>query len=261
MLNPSAVSYTKSAGSQQSWPVQKCRPDACRRGDVGRRRQFGRGGDAGRGGLRRRRRDAAALRPRRGAGAKGACCAGRDIHDARRVAETMGFPHYVLDYESRFRESVVEEFADTYLAGATPVPCIRCNERVKFRDLLETARDLDADCMATGHYIRRVEGPHGPELHRAADPGARPELFPVLDHAASSWASCASRSAGWRRRPRRGRLPRATGCRSPTSPTARTSASCRTATMPRSSRSCAPARPSRARSSISTDGSSGGTRG
>src|SRR6187431_2105470 len=94
---------------------------------------------------------------------KGACCAGRDIHDARRVAETMGFPHYVLDYESRFRESVVEEFADAYLAGATPVPCIRCNERVKFRDLLETARDLDADCMATGHYIRRVEGPHGAE--------------------------------------------------------------------------------------------------
>jgi tRNA-uridine 2-sulfurtransferase len=101
---------------------------------------------------------------------KGACCAGRDIHDARRVAERLGFPHYVLDYESRFREAVVEEFADAYLAGATPVPCIRCNERVKFRDLLETARDLDADCMATGHYVRRIEGPAGPELHRAADP-------------------------------------------------------------------------------------------
>ncbi|MEM8787920.1 MAG: tRNA 2-thiouridine(34) synthase MnmA [Pseudomonadota bacterium] len=101
---------------------------------------------------------------------KGACCAGRDIHDARRVAETMGFPHYVLDYENRFRESVIDEFADAYLAGATPVPCIRCNERVKFRDLLETARDLDADCMATGHYIQRKMGPLGPELHRAADP-------------------------------------------------------------------------------------------
>jgi tRNA-specific 2-thiouridylase len=100
---------------------------------------------------------------------KGACCAGRDIHDARRVAETMGFPHYVLDYENRFRESVIDEFADAYLAGATPVPCIRCNERVKFRDLLETAKDLDADCMATGHYIRRFEGPAGAELHRAAD--------------------------------------------------------------------------------------------
>jgi tRNA-uridine 2-sulfurtransferase len=100
---------------------------------------------------------------------KGACCAGRDIHDARRVAEAMGFPHYVLDYENTFREAVIDEFADAYLAGATPVPCIRCNERVKFRDLLETARDLDADCMATGHYIRRMMGPAGPELHRAAD--------------------------------------------------------------------------------------------
>ncbi|WP_339641753.1 tRNA 2-thiouridine(34) synthase MnmA [Jannaschia helgolandensis] len=101
---------------------------------------------------------------------KGACCAGRDIHDARRVAETMGFPHYVLDYEDTFRESVIDEFADAYLGGATPVPCIRCNERVKFRDLLETARDLDADCMATGHYIQRKVGARGPELHRAADP-------------------------------------------------------------------------------------------
>ncbi|KPP88892.1 MAG: tRNA-specific 2-thiouridylase MnmA [Rhodobacteraceae bacterium HLUCCA08] len=101
---------------------------------------------------------------------KGACCAGRDIHDARRVAEEMGFPHYVLDYENTFREAVIDEFADSYLAGATPVPCIRCNERVKFRDLLETARDLEADCMATGHYIRRQMGPLGAELHQAADP-------------------------------------------------------------------------------------------
>ncbi|MFB9223275.1 tRNA 2-thiouridine(34) synthase MnmA [Paracoccus cavernae] len=101
---------------------------------------------------------------------KGACCAGQDIHDARRVAERIGFPHYVLDYENKFRESVIEEFADAYLAGATPVPCIRCNERVKFRDLLETAKDLDADCMATGHYIRREMGPNGAELHMAADP-------------------------------------------------------------------------------------------
>ena len=100
---------------------------------------------------------------------KGACCAGRDIHDARRVAETMGFPHYVLDYENMFRAAVIDEFADAYLAGATPVPCIRCNERVKFRDLLATARDLDADCMATGHYIQRKIGAGGPELHRAAD--------------------------------------------------------------------------------------------
>ncbi|MES2967330.1 MAG: tRNA 2-thiouridine(34) synthase MnmA [Pseudomonadota bacterium] len=100
---------------------------------------------------------------------KGACCAGRDIHDARRVAETMGFPHYVLDYENTFREAVIEEFADAYLAGATPVPCIRCNERVKFKDLLATARDLDADCMATGHYIQRKMGPAGAELHQATD--------------------------------------------------------------------------------------------
>jgi tRNA-specific 2-thiouridylase len=100
---------------------------------------------------------------------KGACCAGRDIHDARRVAETMGFPHYVLDYENVFKDAVIDEFADSYLAGATPVPCIRCNERVKFKDLLETAKDLDADCMATGHYIQRADGANGAELHSAAD--------------------------------------------------------------------------------------------
>lgn len=99
---------------------------------------------------------------------KGACCAGQDIHDARRVAEEMGFPHYVLDYENRFKESVIDEFADAYLAGATPVPCIRCNEKVKFRDLLETAKDLEADCMATGHYIQRFETEKA-ELHQAAD--------------------------------------------------------------------------------------------
>ena len=100
---------------------------------------------------------------------KGACCAGIDIHDARRVAEEMGFPHYVLDYENIFRDAVIDEFADSYLAGATPVPCIRCNERVKFKDLLETARDLEADCMATGHYIQRKMGAQGPELHSATD--------------------------------------------------------------------------------------------
>lgn len=100
---------------------------------------------------------------------KGACCAGIDIHDARRVAEEMGFPHYVLDYENIFKDAVIDEFADSYLAGATPVPCIRCNERVKFKDLLETAKDLEADCMATGHYIQRKMGAHGAELHAAAD--------------------------------------------------------------------------------------------
>jgi len=100
---------------------------------------------------------------------KGACCAGQDIADARRVAEALGFPHYVLDYESRFSDAVMDDFADTYLAGATPIPCIRCNENVKFKDLLETARDLGGACMATGHYIRRVAGPNGPELRRAFD--------------------------------------------------------------------------------------------
>ena len=107
---------------------------------------------------------------------KGACCAGRDIHDAARVAEVMGFPHYVLDYENTFREAVIEEFADAYLAGATPVPCIRCNERVKFKDLLATAKDLNADCMATGHYIQRMVGA-GPELHMASDPNRDQSYF------------------------------------------------------------------------------------
>jgi tRNA-specific 2-thiouridylase len=101
---------------------------------------------------------------------KGACCAGQDIHDARTAAERIGIPHYVLDYESRFRQDVIEEFADAYLRGETPIPCIRCNQTVKFRDLLDVARDLGAEAMATGHYVRRLEGAHGPELHRAADP-------------------------------------------------------------------------------------------
>jgi tRNA-uridine 2-sulfurtransferase len=99
----------------------------------------------------------------------GACCAGQDIHDARRVADSVGFPHYVLDYESRFRNAVMEDFADTYLAGATPIPCVRCNQTVKFKDLKRVAEDLGADCLATGHYVRRVDGAAGPELHRAAD--------------------------------------------------------------------------------------------
>jgi tRNA-specific 2-thiouridylase len=100
---------------------------------------------------------------------KGACCAGQDIHDAARVAETLGIPHYVLDYEARFRDAVIEDFADSYVRGETPIPCIACNERVKFRDLLATARDLGAVALATGHYARSIEGPSGPELHRAID--------------------------------------------------------------------------------------------
>ena len=100
---------------------------------------------------------------------KGACCAGADIYDAKRVAQSLGIPHYVLDYESRFRKNVIEDFADSYARGETPIPCVRCNERVKFADLLDTARELGAQALATGHYVRRIEGAGGAELHAAAD--------------------------------------------------------------------------------------------
>lgn len=100
---------------------------------------------------------------------KGACCAGEDIRDAKRVAERIGIPHYVLDYEQRFRDEVMADFADSYAAGETPIPCIRCNERVKFRDLLETARDLGAKALATGHYIASRPGVHGRDLYRPHD--------------------------------------------------------------------------------------------
>jgi len=108
---------------------------------------------------------------------KGACCAGQDIHDARQAADAIGIPHYVLDYESRFREQVIEDFADAYLRGETPIPCIRCNQTVKFRDLLDVARDLGAAAMATGHYVRREAGPTGPQLRRAADPARDQSYF------------------------------------------------------------------------------------
>jgi tRNA-specific 2-thiouridylase len=110
-------------------------------------------------------------------GRKGACCAGQDIHDARRVADRLGVPHYVLDYESRFRADVIDDFADSYVRGETPIPCVRCNQTVKFRDLLTTARDLGAEALATGHYVRRVDGPEGPELHRGADPARDQSYF------------------------------------------------------------------------------------
>ncbi|WP_044283263.1 tRNA 2-thiouridine(34) synthase MnmA [Candidatus Endolissoclinum faulkneri] len=102
-------------------------------------------------------------------GSVGGCCAGKDIYDARVVAELFGIPHYVLDYESRFHERVIEDFADSYLRGKTPIPCVQCNQRIKFRDLLITARGLGASALVTGHYVRRVPGPHGVELHRAID--------------------------------------------------------------------------------------------
>jgi tRNA-uridine 2-sulfurtransferase len=108
---------------------------------------------------------------------KGACCAGQDIHDARAAAAAIGMPHYVLDYESRFRDAVMEDFADAYVRGETPIPCVRCNQTVKFRDLLDTARDLGAAAMATGHYVRRLAGPSGAQLHRAVDPARDQSYF------------------------------------------------------------------------------------
>lgn len=108
---------------------------------------------------------------------KGACCAGQDIHDARRVADALDIPHYVLDREARFRDAVIEDFADAYARGETPIPCIRCNQTVKFQDLVALARDLGCEALATGHYARRVEGPEGPELHRAADPARDQSYF------------------------------------------------------------------------------------
>jgi tRNA-specific 2-thiouridylase len=105
------------------------------------------------------------------------CCAGQDIYDAKAVADRLGIAHHVFDYESRFRESVIERFADEYARGRTPIPCISCNQGVKFTDLFAFARELGADCLATGHYVRRAPGPNGPELRRAADPARDQSYF------------------------------------------------------------------------------------
>jgi tRNA-uridine 2-sulfurtransferase len=110
-------------------------------------------------------------------GRAGSCCAGQDIRDARAVCDLLGIAHYVFDHESRFRESVIDQFADEYLAGRTPIPCVRCNMGVKFTDLFRLARELGADALATGHYVRRVLGPAGPELHRATDPARDQSYF------------------------------------------------------------------------------------
>lgn len=100
---------------------------------------------------------------------KGACCAGVDIHDARNVADQIGIPHYVLDYENLFRDAVINDFADSYLRGETPIPCVRCNQTVKFHDLLKTAKDLGAEALCTGHYVKRIVGMNGVELHCGDD--------------------------------------------------------------------------------------------
>ena len=107
----------------------------------------------------------------------GSCCAGQDIRDAAAVADRLGFQHHVVDHESAFRESVVETFADEYLAGRTPIPCVRCNMGPKFTDLFAIARELGADCLATGHYVRRVENAGRAELHRAHDPARDQSYF------------------------------------------------------------------------------------
>ncbi|SMF68268.1 tRNA 2-thiouridine(34) synthase MnmA [Allosphingosinicella indica] len=107
----------------------------------------------------------------------GSCCAGQDIYDARTVADRLGIAHHVFDYESRFREGVIDRFADEYVRGRTPIPCVSCNQGVKFTDLLGFAREMGADCLATGHYVRRVAGPHGAELHRADDPARDQSYF------------------------------------------------------------------------------------
>ena len=166
-------------------------------------------------------------------GRKGACCAGQDIHDARRVADRLGIPHYVIDAEDRFAGAVIADFADSYAAGETPVPCVRCNQTVKFTDLTALAQGLGAERLATGHYVRRIDGPDGAGVAPRRRPGPRPELVPVRHHARSSSrlrvpaGGDAGQAGGARWRER-------LGLRWPPSRTARISASCRPAAMPMS---------------------------
>jgi tRNA-specific 2-thiouridylase len=165
---------------------------------------------------------------------KGACCAGQDIMDARMAAERIGIPHYVLDYESRFKEQVIEEFADAYLRGETPIPCVRCNQTVKFRDLLDVARDLGAEAMATGHYVQRAmsaTGGNRPQLRRAADPAKDQSYF--LFATTRDQLDFLRFPLGGMDKPTVRRVAPSWAWPSPTSPTARTSASCPRASTPR----------------------------
>ena len=165
---------------------------------------------------------------------KGSCCAGQDIHDARRVADRLGIPHYVLDYEQRFKATVMQSFADSYAAGETPIPCVTCNQQIKFSELLATAKELGADLLATGHYIELRRGPSGPELYRARDADRDQSyfLFATTPRPARLAAVPARRLC---RRPRSAASPAISACPLPTSRTARTSASSRRATTPTSS--------------------------
>ena len=162
---------------------------------------------------------------------KGACCAGQDIYDARRVAESIGIPHYVLDYESRFKEAVIDRFAESYIHGETPVPCVDCNMAIKFHDLLITARELGAQVLATGHYVASRALPPAAARSSARAKRSATRAISCSAPRASSSSSCAFRSAS-APRPRRARSRASSGSPSPTSTTARTSASCRPATMP-----------------------------
>ena len=163
---------------------------------------------------------------------KGACCAGQDIYDARAVAERIGIPHYVLDYESRFKEAVIDRFAESYIAGETPVPCVECNMSIKFHDLLITARELGARVLATGHYVAsRALAARRPRAVTARARKSATRAISCSAPRASSSTCCAFRSAS-APRPRRANWRASSDWRLPTSTTARTSASCRPGTTP-----------------------------
>ncbi len=190
-------------------------------------------------------------------GRAGSCCAGRDIRDARSVCDRLGIAHYVFDHESRFRDQVIDRFADDYLAGRTPIPCIQCNMGPKFTDLLAAARDLEADCLATGHYVRRVEGQRGAELHRAFDPARDQSYF--LFATTQEQLDYLRFPLGGLPKPRVREIAPNWGWGWRASPTARISASCPMAIMRRWSRNCGPRPTPAAKLSMRRAACSGGT--